>query len=722
MRTLPLALFCLGLATLPTATGEAQTVAASRPDLTRPLAYPPAPRGSVVDTLHGQAIADPYRWLEDLGSAATRAWVAAENALTTGYLAGLPGRAGLHSRLAALYSVDSFRLPQGRGGRYFWLQQDAGQDHPVLRFASSLSGASQALLDGNAIAASGKGVLGDFVASESGARFAYGLAVGSGDWQTWHLRDVGAEKDLPDELAYIKYYPPAFTADGRGLYYSRFPAPPAGRELVETDHDHKVYFHRLGTPSASDVVVYARPDHPSFQFEPTVTRDGRYLIITIGDGQVGDSSREQIAYLDLSKPGQAPTLLVDTFEAEFLFIGNAGPRFFFQTTLGAAKKRIVAIDIGKPLRSAWQEIVPEGRWVIDGAAMAAGQLFVTTLQHAHSVVTAYDLAGRKIREVPLPGLGSVRGFQGGPNDRETFFLFTGFTTPTSIYRHEPASGKTELWRGPKVPFAPEALETTQVFFPSRDGVQIPMFLTHKKGLPRDGVRPTLLRGYGVGGLSQTPFFDPSMIAWIERGGIYGVVNIRGGGEYGEAWRIASERTRRRTGIDDFIAAGEWLIKNGYTATAHLGAFGGSGGGMLVGSVAVLRPDLFGAIVPLVGVHDLLRFHLFGQGAGWQAGIGYVNDPADFRALLATSPLHNVRAATRYPSMLLITSDHDIRVAPLHSYKFAAALQAAQAGPAPVLLRVFADSGHFGGSSLSQRIEQRGEYLLFFANALGLPLP
>ena len=656
-----------------------------------------------------------------MDSPQTRRFLTAENALTDSYFTGITGRDALRQRLNALFRYESFRPPQQRGGRYFWLRRDGVKNQPVLYSAAALNAEAKPLLDPNTISADGKLALAGLSLSDDGSHLAYGLAEGGGDWQTWHIREVATGKELADALPHIKYYQPAFSPDGKGVYYSRFPAPPPGKELVETDHDCKVYFHRLGTPLQSDVVIYERPEKPTWQFDLERTRDGRYLVVTIGDGQVGDRGQEQIAYLDLSRPGAGVQTLIGAYEAEYVFLGNDGPKFYFQTTYGALKKRVIAIDVRSPDRAKWQEIVPDGPRAIAGAALTGGQIFITTLADAHSAVTAYDLRGKKLRDVQLPGLGSAFGFHGGPSDRETFYAFTSFTDPGAIYRYDLATGKSEPWKVPVVPFDAASLETTQVFFPSKDGTKVPMFLTAKKGLPRDGMRPTLITGYGFGGVSLTPAFDPTMVAWMERGGIYGLVNIRGGGEYGEAWHTAAMRTHRQVGLDDFIAAGKWLIANHYTSAKNLGAFGSSGGGFLVGAVAMQQPEMWGAVAPIVGVHDLLRFQLFGQGAGWQGDMGSPDDPAEFRVLQAVSPLHNVRAGTRYPAMYIVTSDHDVRVAPLHSYKLAAALQAAQAGEAPILLRVQTASGHGGSAGLSQRIEQKSEFLSFFARTLGLPL-
>jgi prolyl oligopeptidase len=685
-------------------------------------AYPQARKGDVVEPHHGTKIADPYRWLEDMESAETRAWVTQENALTDAYLAKLPGRDVLRKRITELVSYESFGSPFRRGARYFWTHRDGQQNQPVVWTAAALDAKPSVLLDPNTISTDGSLAFAGLAASQSGARVAYGLAAGGGDWQTWRVRDVATAKDLPDELPNIKYYRPAFTRDGKGLYYSRFPAPPPGKELVETDHDCKVYFHRIGEPAAKDAVVYERPDHPTWQFDLDVTHDGRYLVITTGDGQVGDRGVELITYLDLQRPGARPVPLIDSYDAEYAFLGNDGPTFYFRTTLGAPNKRVIAIDTRSPARDRWKEIVPEGPNAIQATSLVGRQLFVTTLQDAHHAVTAYDRNGKKLRDVALPGIGSAPGFGGGPDAKETFYQFSGFTVPGAVYRYNLATGASTLWKAPAVPFDPSAFETKQVFFPSKDGTKVPMFITAKQGLALDGANPTIMTAYGFGGISSTPRFNASMIPWLERGGVFVLVNVRGGGEYGEAWHLAARRTHRQVVYDDFLAAGDWLVANKVTSPAHLGATGGSGGGLLVAGAMMQRPDLFGVVVPLAGVHDLLRFQLFGQGAGWQGELGSPDDPAKFAVLRATSPLHNVRAGTRYPAMFIVTADHDVRVAPLHSYKLAAALQAAQAGPAPILMRVETKSGHGGGTTRAQAIDQQTERLAYFAATLGMHIP
>jgi prolyl oligopeptidase len=703
----------------PSAAMEAPAAAVEPAAARAGYAYPKAPRGEVVETHHGVVVADPYRWLEDMTSPAVQQFVADENTLTDSYVAKLSQRDAFRKRIAELMSNESFSAPFRRGAHYFWTYNDGKHNQRQVWTAAKLDGKATLLLDPNEIATDGSLAFAGVSVDDRGTRMAYGLAIGGGDWHQWRVRDVATGKDLPDQVEHIKYYRPAFTHDGSGLYYSRFPPPPPGKELTESDHDCKVYFHKIGTDPAKDPVVYERTDHPSWQFDPAVTDDGRYLVITTGDGEVGDRGQELITYLDLQKPGAKPVALIDQYDADYRFIGSEGPLFYFETNLNAVNKRVIAIDLRKPARDQWKEIVAEGPDALGSVEMVGKQLIVSTLHDAHTAVAAYDLKGKKLRDVALPGMGSAPGFGGGPDDRETFYTFSSFTVPGTVYRYDLATGKSTVWKTPQVPFDASQLETKQVFFPTADGAKVPMFITSRKGMALDGTNPTIMTAYGFGGISNLPRFNSTMIAWLERGGVSVLVNVRGGGEYGEKWHKASYRATRHVTRDDFIAAGDWLVANKYTAPEHLGIIGGSGGGMLVAEALVHRPDLFGVAMPLAGVHDLLRFQLFGEGAGWQADLGSIDVPEEFAALRATSPVHNVKPGTHYHAIYVVTADHDVRVAPLHSYKLAAALQAAQAGSAPVLLRVETKSGHGGGTTRAQTIEQQSERYAFFAENLGL---
>ncbi len=674
-----------------------------------PALYPIAPRGNAAD--------DPYRPLEELDAPATRAWVDAENELTDRTLAGIPQRAALRARLATLAKVETNGLPVVRGARLFWTQDSGTQDQPTLMTAATADDPPRVLLDPAVLSPDGKLSLGGWDASEDGTKLTYGMALGGGDWHVWHVRDVATGKDLPDELAHIKYYEPQLTSDGRGLYYSRFPAPPPGRELSETDHDCKVYFHALGTPVASDRVVYERPDHPTWQFRPYLTEDGRHLVIETGDGEVGDRGQEQIVVLDTKTAGARPTVLIEGLDAEYLFVGSEGTTFYFQTNQAAPKKRIVAVDLRSPERARWKDVVPAGPEAIEGASLVGRQLLVMVVKDAHTAVAAFDLSGRKLRDVALPGLGQAYGFGGRRASTATYFKYESFTTPGTILRYDLAKGTSTPWRAPVLAFDPSAFETKQAFYPSNDGTKIPIFVTARRGLALDGTHPTLLTGYGSFGVSSLPRFVSRNVAWLERGGILALANVRGGGEYGEDWHRAAMATRKQVTWNDFIAGAEWLIRERYTSARHLGIFGGSGGGLLVGVAATQRPDLFGAVAPLRGVLDMMRFHLFGEGAGWAGDFGSPTVEAEASALRAYSPVHNVRAGTRYPALYIVTSDHDVRVAPLHSYKLAAALQAAQAGPSPILLRVAKSAGHGGATTKSSRIDNDAELLAFFTRYL-----
>jgi len=671
--------------------------------------YPAVKPGPIAD--------DPYRGLEQMEAADTAKWVAAENELTDKTLRGAPGKAEIHGRLVELYSRDEVWPPEHRGQRYFWLRRDATHDQPIIQVAGTADGEPSTLVDPSEFAKDGSLQLAAYQPSQDGAVVAYGLASGGGDWTTWRFRDAASGKDLPDELPYAKYYKPAFTADHAGVYYSRFPAPQKGAELTEADHDCKLYFHKLGTPVADDKVVYERSDHPSWQFEPHTTFDGKYLVIAIGDGEVGDSRQEQIAVLDLTTPGAKPIAIVDTYRAEYEFIDGIGSGLYFITDAGAPNKKITMVDAGAP--GTWRDIVPSGPHAIESAVIAGGQVVVNELVDAHSAIAIYDAAGTKLRDAELPGIGAANDLTGRPDEAEAFFGYTSFTTPRTSYALDLATGKSTPWRAASNGFDATAYDTKQVFFAAQDGTKVPMFITSRKGLALDGSHPTLMYGYGFGGISSPPSFKPLELVWLEHGGVVVTVNVRGGGEYGDAWHHAGWRQNTHVRVDDFIAAARYLIEHKYTSPAHLGIYGYSGGGFLVGSALVKRPDLFGAAAPIAGVLDMLRFHLFGQGAGWQADVGHPEVPAEAVWLRAVSPLHNVRRGTHYPATYIVTSDHDVRVAPLHSYKFAAAMQAAQAGPAPILLRVDVESGHGGGGLRSQEIAQNTELLVFFAKYLGL---
>jgi len=676
--------------------------------------YPVAARGTVVEQHGALTVRDPYRWLEAMDSPETRAWVTEENRLTDAYSAKLPMREAFRTRLDQLVRLPFTSLPQHRGGHYFFVHNDGRHDQATIEIADALDGPSRTLVDPNAVAEGGKKSFGGMTVDRAGTLVGWAMTEGGGDWHTWHLRDVATGRDLPETFGGIKYYRPVIVPGG--VFYSRFPTPAAGTELTAPDRDCKVYFHKLGTPVADDRVVYERRDQPTWQFQLAATDDDRFLVISIGDGEVGDSGKEQVVLYEIAT-GKV-RIVHDRFDDEYVFAGSRGGTLYFRTTAGAPNKRIAAVTVDAP--TAWRPIVGAGAGAIDDVAVAGQSILVAELRDAHNAVVQYDLEGHKLRELTLPTIGSAFAAGTLSGETEAFLAFTSFAYPTTPMRVDLQSGAVTPWRAVDAGFDPNAFETVQEMVTSKDGTRVPMFITMKRGSARDGTHSTLLTGYGFGGLSFTPYFDANMIAWMERGGAYAVVNVRGGGEYGEAWHDAGKLEHEQNKLDDFNAAAAWLAEHNVAAHGRVGAIGTSGGGLLVGAAMVQRPELYGAVFPIAGVLDLMRFHLFGEGAGWQADMGHPDVDRERAWLYAISPVHNVRAGTHYPSTLVITADHDVRVPPLHSYKFAAALQAAQAGPKPILLRVAVNSGHGGGRQLSQQIDQESEILAFAAKWLELP--
>jgi prolyl oligopeptidase len=686
-------------------------------------AYPPARRDPAMDDYNGVKVADPYRWLEQLDAPETRDWVAAESRLTDAYLAGIPVREVLKQRLSEVINFEKFGIPFHQGVRYFYSHNSGLQPQSVLFSSAGLDGPPTVAFDPNALSTNGSLAIVGYVASPDGGTLAYGVSQGGSDWTDWHFRDLASGQDRPEVLKWTKYYAPVFARDGQGVYYSAFPAPAPGEELRVRDLGDAIYHHVFGTPQAADRQLYARPDHPDWQFQPSLTQDGRWLVLRAGEGEVGDKGLEDLYVLDLRQTHAPARPLAEGFTQNYLYVGADQGRLFFETTAGAPRGRVVAIDPADPGQPAWQEIVPQGPDTMDvesgSVTLVDHHLIVRTLHDVASQVAIYGLDGRRERAVALPGRGIAGGFGGEVEDRDTFYSFTDMVTPTTIFRLDLESGVSTVYRAPKVAFDLRALESKQVFYPARDGTRIPMTLVCKKGLKRDGTNPTLLYGYGGFGISVLPGFDATRLVWLERGGIFAVANLRGGGEYGEEWHRQAIRARKQIVFDDFISAAEWLIAQGYTSTPKLAIQGGSNGGLLVGACLTQRPDLYGAALAYVGVLDMLRFDQFGQGAGWVGDYGVPHNPEDFKALRAYSPYHNVRPGTHYPATLVITGDHDTRVMPAHSFKFAAALQFAQAGAAPVLLRVRRETGHGAGPTTSQVVAERADAYAFLMQNLGM---
>ena len=680
------------------------------------LSYPVAKTVDQVDDYHGVKVADPYRWLEDTDSADTHAWVEAENKLTFGYLEQIPYRKSIHDRLTKLWNYERFGVPEQQGGRYFYQHNSGLQNQSVLYVAESLTAEPRVLLDPNTLSTDGTVALVGHAVSDDGKLLAYGTSASGSDWMEWRVREVSTGKDLPDLIKWVKFSGASWTKDGKGFFYSRYDEPKQGTMLRDANYFQKLYFHRLGTPQAEDKLIYERPDNKELGFAGQVTDDGHYLMITVWQGT---SPKNRLYYKDLTKPDSEVVKLLDDFDAEYQFIDNDGPVLWMKTDLDAPRGRLIAIDTQHPERANWKTIVPEGKDKLNSANVLNDSFVLAYLKDAQTEVRVYDLNGKFVRNVDLPGIGTADGFGGKRKDKETFYAFTSFIVPTSIYRYDLEAGKSAVFRQPKVDFDPNRYETEQVFYNSKDGTRVPMFLTHKKGLKMDGQNPLLLYAYGGFNISLTPAFSVPNIVWLEMGGVYAQPNLRGGGEYGEDWHQAGTKLKKQNVFDDFIGAAEWLIANHYTTPSKLAIRGGSNGGLLVGACLTQRPDLYGATLPQVGVMDMLRFHKFTIGWAWTSDYGSSDDPDIFKALYAYSPLHNLKAGTKYPATLVTTADHDDRVVPGHSFKFAATIQADQAGSAPVLIRIETKAGHGAGKPISKQIEEIGDAWTFVAKNLNM---
>lgn len=673
------------------------------------MQYPETQRQSVIDDYHGTEVADPYRWLEDTESEATAAWVAAQNRLTQRYLEGLPQRAALRSRLEALWNYERYALPVRREGRLFYTHNDGLQDQSVLYTAGGLDGERKELIDPNTFSEDGTMALAGWSPTDDGTRVAYAVADGGSDWRTYRVRDVATGKDLSDVVRWVKFSGAAWKADGSGFFYGRYAAPADGQELTGTNYNQQLFFHRLGTKQDEDELIYARPDHKEWGFQPAVSEDGRWLVIT---NWKGSEPQVQVFVKDLTKPAAEVRPLITGFDAEYQFIANEGETLYFLTDHQAPRRRIIAVDASEPARTQWREVVAQQEEVIESANLLGDRFFTVGLQGAISVVRAHRLDGSSMQTIELPGLGSVSGFGGRRDAKETFFTFTNYVTPPSIYRFDTQKDRIELWRRPEVAFDSDQYETVQTFASSPDGTQVPILVTHRKGLVPNGTHPTLLYAYGGFNISITPRFSPAIAGWLDAGGVYAVANLRGGGEFGREWHEAGMQENKQQVFDDFIASAEHLIAEKYTRPASLGIYGRSNGGLLMGAAMTQRPELFGACLPAVGVMDMLRFHKFTIGWAWVTEYGSSDDPQQFKTLYAYSPLHNLKPGTCYPATLVTTADRDDRVVPGHSFKFAAALQAAQACDQPALIRIETRAGHGAGTPVSKSIEQYADMWAF----------
>ncbi len=683
------------------------------------LKYPETKKGDVVDDYHGTKVADPYRWLEDdvRKSKDVAEWVEAENKVTGAFLATIPERDAIKHRITDLWNYEKYSVPSKAGGKYFFSKNDGLQNQNVLFVKDALDATPRVLLDPNTWSKDGTIALSGTVLTNDGKYLAYGKAAAGSDWNTWHVLDVATGKPLSDDLQWVKFSSASWTTDGKGFFYSRFPAPQKEAEHQALNENQKLYYHRLGTPQGDDVLVYEAPEHPKWEVAGSVSEDGRYLIIDVGDGTT--SQKERVLYKDLAEPYGMPTELIRDHDNKYVFLGNDGPVFYFKTDFNAPRMQIVAIDTRTPDKKFWKTLVPEVKETLETVHLVGNLFICSYLQDAKTLVKIHDLAGTLVRVVELPGIGTATGFGGKRTETETFYSFSSFATPPSIYSYDLIAGKSKLLRQAEVKFDPSQYEVKQIFYPSKDGTKVPMFIAHKKGIKLDGNNPTLLYGYGGFNIPMTPSFSVSRLQWMEMGGVLAVANLRGGGEYGDAWHRAGTKLQKQNVFDDFIAAAEHLIHEKYTSSHKLAIQGGSNGGLLIGACMTQRPDLYGACLPAVGVMDMLRFQKFTAGRYWVDDYGSSDNSEEFHALYKFSPYHVLlkNGPKKYPATLVTTADTDDRVVPGHSFKFAAALQAMQTGPAPVLIRIETKAGHGAGKPTTKVIEEAADQWAFLVKTL-----
>jgi len=675
------------------------------------FSYPQTRKSDQVDNYHGVTVADPYRWLEDLDSEETASWVEAQNAVTFGYLNQISGKETIKQRLTQLWDYEKYGIPFKQGNRYFYFKNDGLQNQSILYVLDSLDAEPQVLLDPNILSTDGTIALSGMSISEDGNLMAYGLSTSGSDWQEWKVRDINTKEDLSDHLKWVKFSGASWTHDHQGFYYSRYDQPQEGKPLEEINYFQKLYYHRLGNPQSEDTLIYERPDHKEWGFNGFVTEDGKYLIISVWQGT---ESKNLVFYQDLTQPNAEVIELISEFEASYSFIDYQGEIFWFTTDLDASRSRVIAIDINTKNLT---EIIPEAPETLEGVNILNNQLIADYLKDAHTQIKIFSLEGAFVREIELPGIGSAGGFGGKRYDTETFYSYTSFTAPNTIYRYNLLTGESTIYRQAQVDFNPDDYETQQVFYPSQDGTLIPMFITSKKGVELNGNNPTILYGYGGFNISLTPSFSISRLVWLEMGGVYAIANLRGGGEYGENWHQAGTKLKKQNVFDDFISAAEWLIEKRYTSPQKLAIMGGSNGGLLVGACMIQRPDLFAAVLPAVGVLDMLRFHKFTIGWAWCSDYGSPENSEEFQALYAYSPLHNLKPGTAYPATLITTGDHDDRVVPAHSFKFASALQEHHIGENPVLIRIETKAGHGAGKPTDKVIQEIADQFAFLKRVL-----
>jgi prolyl oligopeptidase len=671
--------------------------------------YPAARRSEQVDDYFGEKVADPYRWMEQIDSPETAAWVAAERASTAAALEQVPERVAIRSRLKALWNYPKFGLPQKRGSRLFYSKNDGLQNQSVRYVVDGPGSAPRALIDPNTLSSDGTVAVTLDAPTTDGKLLGYGLASAGSDWNEFHVRDVASGKDLPDVIRWVKFSSLAWTNDGAGFFYSRYPEVPKGDKLFGKLEGRQLYYHRLGTDQMADRLILEMKDHPDWFFDGTVTDDGRYLIVAVNQNGRNETAVFDVDLVDPAAPHlDGPVVkLLAKFDATYTFVGNSGSVFYVDTTLAAPLHRVVAVSLASPDSASWKEIVPQGSDSFENAALVGGKLVIATLHDAQGRLSVFGIDGSPLGAIALPGIGAVTGIVGTADDPVLYYGFSSYLTPPSIMSRNLDTGMEAVFQKPETPFDASRFETRQVFYTSKDGTRIPMFVTAKKGLKRDGSAPTWLYAYGGFNISLPPAYSAAIAVWLEMGGTYALANIRGGGEYGEAWHLAGTKEKKQNVFDDFIAAADYLVVQDYTKRDRLVIEGRSNGGLLIGAVLNQRPDLCAVALPGVGVMDMLRYHKFTIGAAWASDYGTSDDPAGFKYLRAYSPLHNVKAGVKYPPVLVVTGDHDDRVFPAHSFKYTATMQHEASlvpGSGPVLIRIESNAGH-GGSSGSSPVSK-----------------
>jgi prolyl oligopeptidase len=688
--------------------------------LSGPIDYPKADKGDVIDDYFGTKVPDPYRWLEDPDSPATVAWVKAENLLTAAYMEKLPDRAGFREELTKLLNTPRFTVPTWQGHRYLYRKNEGLQNQGVIYTLQKLGDEPEVLLDPNQLASDGTVAVTSTAVSDDGRLLAYGVAASGSDWNDIRVRDIDGHKDLPDVIKWVKFSGPSWTKDNKGFFYARFPEPDqAVNQTFAKLAYQKLYYHRLGEAQDKDQKVYERLEDPDLAFDTDVSHEGRYLLMVVNKGT---EQRDLVYFKDLGDPA-APKIdspfqpIVDKFEADFKVAGLIGNRLFLLTDLDAPRYKIVEVDLTNPSRDHWKEVVPQSKDLLEEAALVGGKLVVKYLVDAKNQLLVFDLDGKRESEITLPALGTVDGLSGNPDRSELFYSFASFLYPTAIYRYDVNTGQNVVFQKTNVDFDPDRYETKQIFYPSKDGTKIPMFIVCKKGLELDGNNPVYLTAYGGFNISMTPLFSAGYATWIEKGGVFALPNLRGGGEYGREWHEAGIKEHKQNVFDDFFGAAQALIDGKYTNAKKIAIAGGSNGGLLIGAAITQRPDLFGAAVAAVGVLDMLRFQKFTIGWAWQSDYGSSDTKEGFQYLIKYSPLQNIKAGTCYPPTLVTTGDHDDRVFPSHSFKFAATLQAAQGCSNPTLIRIETKAGHGSGKPISKIIEEESDILAFMWSAV-----